>query len=163
MRIKKPSGNIIVQPSRLNTLSPQELAQAEKAFAKGKFRAAANQVFGKIGPKSQRNNTINFSMGPARETWDRVHDQPSMIVEDRKTRNAVNQKLKTTYLNNEDMRKYKELRREEKIEMKAMLTQTFWGRDKAWNNLMSHRESQRSGKISNHQSKQLLEAISSGQ
>ena len=25
--------------------------------------------------------------------------------------------------------------------MKAMLTQTFWGRDKAWNNLMSHRES----------------------
>ena len=45
-----------------------------------------------------------------------------MIVEDRKTRNAVNQKLKTTYLNNEDMRKYKELRREEKIEMKAMLT-----------------------------------------
>ena len=60
------------------------------------------------------------------------------------------------------MRKYKELRREEKIEMKAMLTQTFWGRDKAWNNLMSHRESQRSGKFSDTQSKTLLEALDSG-
>ena len=94
-----------------------------------------------MGPKSHRNTIGNFSMGPGRETWDRVYDEPSMMVEDRKTRNAVNQKLKTTFLNNDDMRKYKELRREEKIEMKAMLTQTFWGRDKAWNNLMSHRES----------------------
>ena len=60
------------------------------------------------------------------------------------------------------MRKYKDLRREEKIEMKAMLTQTFWGRDKAWNNLMSHRESQRSGKQSDAQSKELLKALDSG-
>ena len=82
---------------------------------------------------------------PTRETWNQVHTEPEMIAEDHKTRHELNQKLKTAFLHNNDIRKYKDIKREEKIEMKAMMNETFWGRDKAWNTLMSHRESQKSG------------------
>ena len=72
-----------------------------------KFRMAGGAMF---GFQTERKNIV-----PYRETWNQVHTDPGMIAESFKTRNELNDKLKQAFLNNNDIRKYKEIKRDEII------------------------------------------------